>query len=256
MIWVSVTVLAIPDESKVTNAKVAEFLKKVTFEGLFLGLPQQSQESVSQICEGLPFDYSLSELRKLLESVNLPIDSSWEERMTPLLKVLPHIKEANQGMEIYCYGDMSSIQIQFRLLTELTLLTLRQSISKQTVSQQLKQWLDLLKKCRQSRMEALERETDFIVLKAGNHDESICVSPEGGFLERQIAQEGFKTRLIPLNPPSTFNRNPLTPIEMLSQKINQGANIPIEELQKLVRLQAEYVSKQGKKPCQALPYGF
>lgn len=228
----SVTIVATP-ELRSSNAKTAAYLtEKTELDGLFLQFPQESQDCIRQFSEGFTPEYLFYEVLKCLNSIIQPI-GPWADATEPLLKALPQIKEINQKLEIYCYGDVFDQRVLSQFLEEIALLTLRGSISKNI---DVEEWKQVFQKCQQSRQMTVHKEADFIIVNAGKHEESICVSSDEEYLVSQLAQEGYKTRLIPLD------RSPSTPIETLANELGQG-NIPTDErIKQLALLHIEYVN--------------
>jgi len=227
----SVTILSAP-ESKRNNLKVAKYLQQINHDGLFLPFPKETMEFIVQLCEGLPYNYLISELKRTLEPVLEPIDP-WEESFEPLLKALSQVKATNPNVEPYCYRDSFYTHFRTKFSGDLAVLTFKVTVTGEVNTEE---WRKVLQEDQKYRQDALQREMDFIVLKAGKHEQSVCVSSSGEYFASQLQKEGYSTTLISIGP------HPSIPIEKLEGEIDQG-NISDENIKELVLLHICYIQK-------------
>ena len=229
----SIIVLNTP-ELKTFNAKAADHLKrKVQCDGLFLPFPRESTEFVIRLCEGLPSNLVIPDLKKTLEPILSPTVSQWEKSVEPLLKALPQIKKGNPKMQPYCYRDSFFAHFETENIGELAVLMLKAMMSGGIDA---KEWKTIIKKDRKYRYDSLEAEIDFIAHHAENHEKSNCISSAGNYFALRLKQEGFETTLI------SFGRYSLIPIEQLINGIFQES-ISDEEIKRLVLLHIEYIKR-------------
>jgi len=229
----SITVLHAP-ESKIFSNKVAKHLTRQTqYDGLFLPFPRESAEFIFRLCEGLPANLVVPDLKKALEPILSPIEDPWEKSVEPLLKALSQIKKGNPKMQPYCYRDSFFAHFETGNSGELAVLVLKTMMSGKIDA---KEWKAVIKKDRKYRFDSLEAEIDFIAHHAENHEKSSCISSTGNYFASRLQEEGFETNLI------SFGHYSLTPIEQLISKVFQES-IPDEEIKKLVLLHIKYIKK-------------
>jgi hypothetical protein len=229
----SITVLNTP-ELKIFNAKAADHLaRKVQCDGLFLPFPRESTEFVVRLCEGLPPNLVVPDLKKALEPILSPTVNQWENSVEPLLKALPQIKKENPKMQPYCYRDSFFTRFETGNTGELAVLALKAMMSGQIDA---KEWRAIIKKDQKYRYDSLETEIDFISHHAENHERNSCISSVGSYFAIRFQQEGFETALI------SFGRYSPIPIEQLFNGIFQES-ISDEEIKRLVLLHLEYIKK-------------
>lgn len=229
----SITVLYAP-ELKIFNTKAANHLtKKVQCDGLFLPFPRESTEFVIRLCEGLPSNLVIPDLKKALEPIFSPTASQWEKSVEPLLNALSQIKRINPNVQPYCYKDSFFAHFETGNSGELAVLALKTMMSGEIDA---KEWKTIIKKDQKYRYDSLEAEIDFIAHRAENHEKNSCISSAGNYFAFRLKQEGFKTALISLGHYS------LTPIEQLISGVFQGI-VSDKEIKKLVLLYIEYIRK-------------
>lgn len=229
----SITVLNAP-ELKIFNAKAADHLaKRVQCDGLFLPFPRESTEFVIRLCEGLPPNLVVPDLKKALEPILSPTVNQWKNSVEPLLEALPQIKKGNPKMRPYCYKDSFFANFETGNSGELAVLALKAMMSGKIDA---KEWKTVIRKDQKYRYDSLEAEIDFIAHHAENHERSSCVSYAGNYFAFRLRQEGFETTLI------SFGHYCFVPIEQLFNGIFQE-NISDEEIKKLVLSHIEYIKK-------------
>ena len=227
----SVEVVAAP-EFKKWRTMAAEYLKETEPEYLLLRFSKSLEGYIVQFVEGLPYEYVIDELRRS-QLVPEPM-GAWEYSAEPLLKVLPHIRNANLNLEVYCYGDPFYNQESMKVLLEAASLTLRGTITGQIDTEK---WRKLLKKEKGYRKEALRRETDSVIIQASKHEESVCVTNSNTiYVVSELKEEGFEVRQKNIGFPC-----PPTPLEILRKEIEDEPEISDERIEELVHSHIKYI---------------
>jgi len=226
------------------SVKIANYLQKAGYDGLFLPFSKELKEYLAQFGEGIPYDYVMNELKKS-KLLPEPI-KAWEYSAEPILRALPQIKRINSDLQAYCYGDPFYEKTLVEILVESTILTLKSSITGEIETEK---WRKLLLQEHWHRKEALQKEIEFIVVKAGQHGISVCVSGSNGiYIASELEEEGYKTRVTRIG--ETFSP---TPLDVLRKEINTP-EISDERIKELVLLHIKYIKEyvlRSQNPDQA-----
>ncbi len=143
-------------------ARALGLLERIEYGAIFLPLSRALEKYVAELVEGLPYEYILSRLRRS-GLISEPF-GAWEYNAEPLLKKLPQIKQCNEDLQTYCYGDQLYDKISSDNALEASLLTLRSYVSGKI---NVKKWRNLIRHDAEQGVEALHREADFVASSSG-----------------------------------------------------------------------------------------
>jgi hypothetical protein len=228
---VSVTVIPAPNLKNFTKKAAERLQQNNGFDGLFLPFSKELREFLVQFGEGLPYEYLINQLRKS-ELISTPFNN-WEYSAEPILRALPTIKKVHLGLELYCYGDPFFSNNYPEILNEIVILSLKSSLTERVDAEE---WRKVLQKEKEQKKQAIRRETEFIAIKASNHQESICLSgSHSREMASELREEGYEVIIEYLQPYS------LTPLGILRQESKK--EISDTRIQELVLLHLKYVKE-------------
>jgi len=225
----AIAILAAPN-LRTSYVKIAERLKGLDYDALFLNLPENLEPLVRDLVEKrLSYGALIEEVRER-KLVPEPV-TGWRYTAEPLLKSLTGAKLHKSGLELYCYKDVNYNIISASISGKIALLTFRAQI---TGKVNIEDWKRIFRKGIECEREALKREVDSIDEKAGH--ECSCVSGLGGEnLERFLKEKGHSVNLT--NIEEFYHP---TPLEILEERLAKEDD-PNEEVEELIREHLEYV---------------
>jgi hypothetical protein len=227
----SVTVVATPRLKSFTHRTASYLKEKQHYDGLFLPFPKNFEEYSVQFGEGLPYDYVINQAKK--SGLMPKPEKAWEESAKPILKILPTLKKLNFHLQIYCYGDPFYDKNSIEISMKIAILSLNSAITEKVKTAE---WRRLLQREQLHRKEALRREVDFIIVKAGQHEKNVCVSTSNSeYVFSELQKEGYRVELKCIG---TFF--PPTPLDLL-RKEAENKELSDEEIKELVLLQVQYL---------------
>lgn len=193
-----------------SSRKTAEYLDKTDCEALFLNLPQNMDELVTALQNGLDYEQFLTEIekRKLLPT---PI-RAWIGDLEPILESL------RPDIATYCYKDTANFQESSRRAISFTQMVLRATI---THSVDTEKWDRLLREEIERSRQALEIEAQAIRDEALNYDKSICIAGFDAHGIQETLRKDLETWLHYIDNPYHF-----TPLEILRRELAIGKISP------------------------------
>ena len=233
---VKIRILVLPNHIRTASRRVAEYLKRASYDTLFLNFSRSIESYVRELAEGAPYNYMLERIKEL-KLIPEPF-KIWEYGAEPILKTLRGILHKKPGLQIYCYGDPSFSLISAETSERVTMMIFR-ACSTEKIN--ANEWKEVAESVLKFGEKAIEKEINYILKNIKEGEEIICIAGfNGKHLKRLLKNEGYDVSLTYMYVPYYF-----TPLEILIGEMQRAAakgfSISLERVKELAKYQIEFV---------------
>lgn len=232
-IWV------LPPNLRAASERVAESLKNVDFNILYLNIQRGLDHLVEDLALGAPYEQFIEEVKRLnilRESI-----SSWERPLKPILLAIRGLKLKRPYLRFICYRSPKLENLSIEKAERAAILTFRVN---STGKVDVEEWRKIIYEILDVGDVSIEDETKYILetyTEIGGWQRAVCISDfSGRHILSRIRNAGMNATLRYMILPYHF-----TPIEVLVREaagmLRRGTSISSERLIRLVRLHAEFI---------------
>ncbi|MEM2092167.1 MAG: hypothetical protein QXR59_02640 [Candidatus Bathyarchaeia archaeon] len=232
-IWV------LPPNLRTASEVVAESLKKVDFDILYLNIQRGLDHLIEDLALGAPYEQFIEEVKRL-DILREPI-SSWERPLKPILLTIRGLKLRRPHLRFICYRSPELENLFVKKAERAAILTFRVN---STGRVDIEEWRRIIYEILDAGDSSIEDEARYIFETysgIGGRRRAICISDfSGRHILSRIRDAGINATLRYTVLPYHF-----TPMEVLvreaARMLRRGTNISGERIIRLVRLHAEFI---------------